>query len=354
MEQIYDSRHSGQEVDKAVDAVQTTIPNQLAQIGSNLDEVEAEIGYKIDEFSFSAAGEKAYRFVEGNTYVVTNIGNSSFTISIRETKDGESHDATNVGVGKSVEITASIDGYWVRVGASCAFNIILKGNINSRLNAFESSIDDLNSMQAEISSKVDELNQKNLPSLFTDYCTKYVYVTLDVDGYILDYKLKDCIYEGDFDGIESGNGLVVSDNRLKLQLATETSDGAMSSDDKKAIANLPSMYVFQYATKYESVSLDKDGNILSYSLHKGVLPNLKKSSGSSLTGMTRNSYSVMQAMTSIVERDVSYPDMYDVSLFYKRADGDSSENLEDFLEATFDKDGVFLYGINSEGLLINN
>ena len=36
MAQIYDSSHSGQEIDAAVDAVQTTIPSQLTQIGLNL------------------------------------------------------------------------------------------------------------------------------------------------------------------------------------------------------------------------------------------------------------------------------------------------------------------------------
>jgi len=40
---IYDSSHSGQEIDAAVDAVQTTIPSQLATIGSNLDEIENKI-----------------------------------------------------------------------------------------------------------------------------------------------------------------------------------------------------------------------------------------------------------------------------------------------------------------------
>lgn len=38
---IYDSSHSGQEIDAAVDAVQTTIPSQLAQIGSKTDQLEA-------------------------------------------------------------------------------------------------------------------------------------------------------------------------------------------------------------------------------------------------------------------------------------------------------------------------
>lgn len=38
---IYDSSHSGQEIDAAVDAVQTTIPSQLAQIGSEIDNLEA-------------------------------------------------------------------------------------------------------------------------------------------------------------------------------------------------------------------------------------------------------------------------------------------------------------------------
>ena len=40
MAQIYDSRHTGQEVDKAVDDVQTTIPAQVTQIGSNLDQLD--------------------------------------------------------------------------------------------------------------------------------------------------------------------------------------------------------------------------------------------------------------------------------------------------------------------------
>ena len=39
---IYDSSHSGQEIDAAVDAVQTTIPSQLTQIGSKLDEIESD------------------------------------------------------------------------------------------------------------------------------------------------------------------------------------------------------------------------------------------------------------------------------------------------------------------------
>lgn len=43
MAQIYDSSHSGQEIDAAVDAVQTTIPSQLTQIGLELGEKEDEI-----------------------------------------------------------------------------------------------------------------------------------------------------------------------------------------------------------------------------------------------------------------------------------------------------------------------
>lgn len=43
MEQIYDSRHSGREVDNVVDAVQTTIPNQLTQIGLNLDGLASSV-----------------------------------------------------------------------------------------------------------------------------------------------------------------------------------------------------------------------------------------------------------------------------------------------------------------------
>jgi hypothetical protein len=39
MAQIYDSSHSGQEIDAAVDAVQTTIPSQLTQIGSKLGDL---------------------------------------------------------------------------------------------------------------------------------------------------------------------------------------------------------------------------------------------------------------------------------------------------------------------------
>lgn len=40
---IYDSSHSGQEIDAAVDAVQTTIPSQLTQIGSKLDKTEEKV-----------------------------------------------------------------------------------------------------------------------------------------------------------------------------------------------------------------------------------------------------------------------------------------------------------------------
>lgn len=67
MEQIYDSRHSGQEVDKAVDAVQTTIPNQLTQIGSKIDELpNAE---DTDLADFAIADENGFtiaRFANGH------------------------------------------------------------------------------------------------------------------------------------------------------------------------------------------------------------------------------------------------------------------------------------------------
>lgn len=39
MAQIYDSSHSGQEIDAAVDAVQTTIPSQLTQIGFKIGDL---------------------------------------------------------------------------------------------------------------------------------------------------------------------------------------------------------------------------------------------------------------------------------------------------------------------------
>lgn len=79
MEQIYDSRHSGQEVDNAVDAVQTTIPNQLTQIGLELDEVDNRI---VDDET------DAYRFADTNGNVIAIIDKNGYKAKAYNVCDG--------------------------------------------------------------------------------------------------------------------------------------------------------------------------------------------------------------------------------------------------------------------------
>lgn len=70
---IYDSSHSGQEIDAAVDAVQTTIPSQLTQIGSNIDELELNTtatSFKDDTFIVSGMYHGA--FLSNNKRVASN------------------------------------------------------------------------------------------------------------------------------------------------------------------------------------------------------------------------------------------------------------------------------------------
>lgn len=71
MEQIYDSRHSGQEVDKAVDDVQTAIPAQLATIGSKIGDLtelettdKSDLVSAINEVKNSAGG--TYNLIEND------------------------------------------------------------------------------------------------------------------------------------------------------------------------------------------------------------------------------------------------------------------------------------------------
>lgn len=66
MAQIYDSRHTGQEMDKAVDDVQTAIPAQLATIGLKIDEVESNIESMIVVES-TAVRER--HFIINNVYI---------------------------------------------------------------------------------------------------------------------------------------------------------------------------------------------------------------------------------------------------------------------------------------------
>lgn len=59
---------------------------------------------------------------------------------------------------------------------------------------------------------------------------------------------------------ENSHGLVAVDGALALNLATRTSDGAMSKDDKKALDAIPSVYV---ARKYE-ISNTPKGTLVNY------------------------------------------------------------------------------------------
>ena len=59
---------------------------------------------------------------------------------------------------------------------------------------------------------------------------------------------------------ENSHGLVAVDGALMLNLATKTSDGAMSKEDKKALDSIPSVYV---ARKYE-ISDTPKGTLVNY------------------------------------------------------------------------------------------
>ena len=84
MEQIYDSRHSGQDVDDAVDAVRTTIPSQLTQIGSELDKkLESDEGGIGDLDIADGNGNVLARFYNG--HIKTKYFDSS-QINIGERK----------------------------------------------------------------------------------------------------------------------------------------------------------------------------------------------------------------------------------------------------------------------------
>lgn len=68
---IYDSSHSGQEIDAAVDAVQTTIPSQLTQIGSKIGDLanlqtadKSSLVAAVNEVKSSAGG--IYNLIENN------------------------------------------------------------------------------------------------------------------------------------------------------------------------------------------------------------------------------------------------------------------------------------------------
>lgn len=255
----------------------------LNQLGQHLNQVQSEIGYK-KEFLFSEAGEKPYSFVEGNTYVVTNTGGSGVNISIRETKDGESHDITFVGVGESVEITASINGYWVRVGQPCAFNIILKSNINSRLNAVEEDVSQLDQF-AKKGIVVKYIAGQYLGNLSTFECylnstTGKVYCQLADEtrveipretGYAVIYKGVILTYDGELDKWipnnnkyfivpttnDSGVFWRISNNKLIPVSQTDSAWGQTLIESVKAGETI---IIYGYGTSMSPLAILTDSN----------------------------------------------------------------------------------------------
>ena len=89
---IYDSSHSGQEIDAAVDAVQTTIPSQLTQIGSKLDE-KADILVTAEPF---------------DTTTLTQIGGANITGSnVWTTSTTQYGSFIEVNGGERIRVTAN-------------------------------------------------------------------------------------------------------------------------------------------------------------------------------------------------------------------------------------------------------
>jgi hypothetical protein len=97
MAQIYDSSHSGQEIDAAVDAVQTTIPSQLTQIGSKVDENGIKITALRDivprttaitndaDMAFSDGNKDILRVKDG--HIITKDFNSSQSTKVKSLTD---------------------------------------------------------------------------------------------------------------------------------------------------------------------------------------------------------------------------------------------------------------------------
>ena len=88
---IYDSSHSGQEIDAAVDAVQTTIPSQLTQIGSNLVELESVLKEE-EAITESATQTSSYIKTDGT---IGSMGSANYLVYTYSIDGGKAYKITS-------------------------------------------------------------------------------------------------------------------------------------------------------------------------------------------------------------------------------------------------------------------
>ena len=119
----------------SLDSDSTQLPLAAHQ-GKVLDGKISQLGqdvYKAEIVSLSD-GVYPYQFVTGETYIITNNGDATITVSHRETPSGTSHDIVYIAAKKSVEYTPTSNGNYLRYGDACNLEVYKVGSVADVLN----------------------------------------------------------------------------------------------------------------------------------------------------------------------------------------------------------------------------
>lgn len=215
---IYDSSHSGQEIDAAVDAVQTTIPSQLTQIGLKLDNLDCVLTG--DYFTESVTAGSGYIYItrKGRYFMLKNGIPYSFTFTsesaltspiyirlmLSETDNNDFIVSKTFPTGTTsytFNLTPAQDYPNVFIGYGCGVATDITVSVTMDESSVLDRLDDLESakdeVEADLNEKIGELQQR----------------VVETDGGVISYTPQWTIlnkYLNNNGGLANGNGWAIS------------------------------------------------------------------------------------------------------------------------------------------------